>query len=401
MKTRAIILTAFIMSQATGFAQDAKEAQLRQFAISTQAGHFYDLQYTSFDDLMNGASGEDMRGLNGLNTQFDVGFAARLHYYYSPLVSFELGYDNASITGANAVEWHTSSNNAFSLSMKIDMKKSSTIEEYTTIPFLRLGMGMLNYSSERSFVSDGIIFSNTRGTSTMTEYGVGVQHHLNDVISLNVQSMLRIIHTDAWDGYDYSSGRDHVLYTTVGVEYAFGTGGHMNRKPSYRDSRVNQLINEIESLKSSDEAIYDLIDLNREESERFRKDLELMKLGVEKLAEEQVGLTKSLQKEEFGAYNIYYDFNNANINEFFVLELQKRVFALEGQSVVFRLQAFSDEKGTPLANKLIRARRLQKAEELLKTWGISKENIEIKPWDGSYTGNDILDRRLEISVHVM
>jgi len=80
MKTRAIVLTVFLMSQATGFAQDTKEAQLRQFAISTQAGHFYDLQYTSFDDLMNGASGEDMRGLNGLNTQFDVGYAARLHY---------------------------------------------------------------------------------------------------------------------------------------------------------------------------------------------------------------------------------------------------------------------------------------------------------------------------------
>lgn len=401
MKTRAIVLTAFLMSQASGFAQDANKAQLRQFAISTQAGHFYDLQYTSFDDLLNGASGEDMRGLNGLNTKFDVGIGARLHYYYSPLVSFELGYDNATITGANTVEWHTSKNSAYSLAMKIDMKKSSTIEEYTTIPFLRLGMGMVNYSAERSFVSDGIMFSNTEGTSTMTEYGAGVQHHLNDAISLNIQSMLRVIHTDAWDGYDYSSGRDHVLYTTIGVEYAFGSGGHMNRQPSYRDARVKQLMNEIQTLKTSDEAIYELIKINGEEHEKFQKDLELMKSSIDKLAEEQEGLMASSVSEDFGNYNIYYDFNKADIKESFELELQKRVFELEGQSVVFVLQAFSDEKGTSLANKLVRARRLQKAEELLKGWGIPKDRIEVKPWDGSHTGNDVIDRRIEISVRVL
>ncbi len=401
MKTRAIVLTAFLLSQATGFAQDAKEVQLRQFAISTQVGHFYDLQFTSFDDLLNGASGEDMRGLNGLNTKFDVGFGARLHYYYSPLVSFELGYDNATITGANTVEWHTSKNSAYSLAMKIDMKKSSTIEEYTTIPFLRLGMGMMNYAAERSFVSDGIMFSNTEGTSTMTEYGVGVQHHINDAISLNVQSMLRVIHTDAWDGYDYSSGRDHLLYTTIGIEYAFGAGGHMNRRPSYRDARVHRLINEIQTLKSSDEAIYELIKINGEEHEKLQKDLELMKSSIDKLAEEQEGLMTSSVSKDFGNYNIYYDFNKADIKESFELELQKRVFELEGQSVVFVLQAFSDEKGTSLANKLVRARRLQKAEELLKGWGIPKDRIEVKPWDGSHTGNDVIDRRIEISVRVL
>ncbi|MEL0146689.1 MAG: hypothetical protein VW808_07140, partial [Schleiferiaceae bacterium] len=105
--------------------------------------------------------------------------------------------------------------------------------------------------------------------------------------------------------------------------------------------------------------------------------------------------------KDFGNYNIYYDFNKADIKESFELELQKRVFELEGQSVVFVLQAFSDEKGTSLANKLVRARRLQKAEELLKGWGIPKDRIEVKPWDGSHTGNDVIDRRIEISVRVL
>jgi hypothetical protein len=399
MKNKLLSIAFILLGTVSGQAQEVNTKGPRQFAVSLQSGNYYDLQYTSFDDLLNGASGEDMHGLNGPNTTFDVGAGLRLHYYYSPLLSFELGYDRATVTGANSVEWHSSKNEAYSLAMKFDLKKSSLIEEYTTVPFLRIGTGMLNYDATRSFVSDGIMFSTAVGSSTFSEVGGGIQHHFTDALSVNMQSSFRIINTDAWDGYDYSSGRDHLMMTTVGVEYAFGGNKHMNRLPSYRDSRVNQLMNELETIKSNENSMMELIQHNSEDNAALKKDLEAMKKGIEELAETQAAFMNSnATAEELGTYRIYYGFNKANIEDEFAMELQKRVFALEGKDVVYVLQAFSDAKGTSLSNSLIRQKRLNKATELLKSWGISEDNIEIQKWNGEHTGDDQLDRRLEVTI---
>lgn len=381
-------------------AQEVAESAVRQYAFSLQTGHYYDLKFSSFDDLLNGASGEDMRGLNGLNSKFDVGFAGRFHYYYSPILSFELGYDRATVTGANTVEWHTSKNEAYTIAMKMNLKKSSDANDYATVPFMRLGYGMLNYDAERSFVSDGILFSNTSGATTVSDIGFGIQHHISDAISVNLQSSLRIVNTDAWDGYDYSSGKDHLLMTTVGAEYALGKGRHMNRLPSYRDVRVNKLMLELETLKSNDESMMQMIQLNTKENSQLKADMELIKEGMDKLAEAQEGLTSQLNgvMNGYGTYRIYYRFNNAVIEEAFQIELQKRVFALEGEDYMIELQAFSDPKGTKVANAFIRQMRINKAKDLLNSWGISDDKITVKKWSGEYTGTDDMDRRLEVTI---
>jgi len=398
---RTIIKIAFgFLSIGALQAQEVVESAVRQYAFSFQTGHYYDLKFSSFDDLMNGASGEDMRGLNGLNSKFDVGFAGKFHYYYSPLLSFELGYDRASVTGANNVEWHISQNEAYTVGMKMNLKKLSQVNDYATIPFMKLGYGILNYDAQRSFVSDGIMFSTTSGATTVSDIGFGIQHHISDAVSVNIQSSWRIVNTDAWDGYDYSSGKDHLLVTTVGAEYAFRKGRHINRLPSYRDVRVNRLMLELETLKSNDESIMQMIQLNTKENAQLKADMELMKEGLDKLAEAQEGLTSQLNgpMNGFGTYRIYYRFNNAVIEKAFQIELQKRVFALEGEDYRIELQAFSDAKGTKVANAFIRQKRINKAKDLLNSWGISDEKIIVKKWSGEYTGTDDMDRRLEVTI---
>jgi outer membrane protein OmpA-like peptidoglycan-associated protein len=396
MKNRVLTFITLALMPAVMQAQEAK-----QIAFSVQTGHYYDLQYTSFDDLLNGASGEDMRGLNGMDTKFDVGMGLRAHYYYSPLVSFELGYDRATVTGANSVEWHSSQNSAYSVGAKFSMKKSTLTETLNTVPFARISMGILNYEAQRSFVSDGIEFSNTVGATSFTTLGFGVQHHITNAFSVNLQSSLRVVNTDAWDGYDYSSGRDHLMMTTIGVEYALGKGSHMNRLPTSRDPRVNSVLDEINLIKQNEESTLKMLDIQAKENAELKEKYALLEKGMEELATKQAEFSKTSTSETIAPYVIYYDFNSSKVQTVFELELQKRVFELADQNAVFTIQAFSDEKGTKLANSLIRARRIAKIKALLKSWGIQDDNIVIKEWDGSHSGNDRLDRRVELTVKVL
>jgi hypothetical protein len=402
MKKSIFIATA-LMGALSMSAQEAapKATTYRTFGLSLESGHYYDLQFTSFDDLLNGASGEDMRGLNGPGTTFDVGFGARATYYYSPLTSFDFAFDKATVTGANFVETHVSKNTAYTLGMNINLKKGDLQEEYTFVPFGRIGFGMLNYDAQRSFVSDGIEFSNRIGGTTHTEVGGGVVGHINDGLSVRMMSVLRVINSDAWDGYDYSSGKDHLMKTTVSVEYAFGKSRHMNRLPSYRDARVAALQQELAILKSDSESAMKMITENSAKQNKLAEDLEKMKEGMDALVEQQEALAASKASSASSSletYNIYYAFNEARPNDQFTAELQSKVFALTGQDVVFTIQAFSDPKGTKLQNSLVRARRIAQVKSLLKGWGIEEANIEVLEWDGTYTGTDSLDRRVEIGV---
>jgi outer membrane protein OmpA-like peptidoglycan-associated protein len=259
----------------------------------------------------------------------------------------------------------------------------------------------LNYEAQRSFVSDGIEFSNTVGATSFTTLGFGVQHHITNAFSVNLQSSLRVVNTDAWDGYDYSSGRDHLMMTTIGVEYALGKGSHMNRLPTSRDPRVNSVLDEINLIKQNEESTLKMLDIQAKENAELKEKYALLEKGMEELATKQAEFSKTSTSETIAPYVIYYDFNSSKVQTVFELELQKRVFELADQNAVFTIQAFSDEKGTKLANSLIRARRIAKIKALLKSWGIQDDNIVIKEWDGSHSGNDRLDRRVELTVKVL
>ena len=393
----AVLLSALSMS-----AQEKTlinpSTNYRVFGLSLESGHYYDIAFTSFDDLQNGASGEDMRGLNGPGTKFDVGFGFRASYYYSPLVSFDFAYDRAEVTGANSVETHISKNEAFTLGANFNFKRADRTEQYKIVPFARLGVGVLNFDSQRYFVSDGIEFSNRIGATTHTETGLGVQMHITDAFSVRAQSILRIVYSDAWDGYDYSSGRDHMLKTTVGLEYAFGQGRHKNTLPAFRDTRVAQLAARVDALQSSEEAMLKMLAENTAVQTKLQEDLKAMQEGVEALAEKQASFEEQLKdNSEISSYNIYYQFNETQPAASFVSELQERVFALAGKDVVFVIKAYSDPKGTKLQNALVRNRRTANVKKLLRSWGISEDAIEIAKWDGTHTGNDRLDRRVEVT----
>ena len=97
-----IIFAPVIINMAYGQAEP-KTAKLNKLGFGLRLNHLYDIQFTAYDKLANGSTGEDVSGLNGAKTNFDLAFGADVIYFFSPLVSADLAFDMGTMTGANTI----------------------------------------------------------------------------------------------------------------------------------------------------------------------------------------------------------------------------------------------------------------------------------------------------------
>ena len=84
------------------WAQDTadKAPAYNRLSVGLKAMHLYDLRFNSYDDLQNGFSGEDMFGLNGQKTRFDMAFGLEAAYQFSPVLSVDVYGAMGNMTGA-------------------------------------------------------------------------------------------------------------------------------------------------------------------------------------------------------------------------------------------------------------------------------------------------------------
>ncbi|MCF8254838.1 MAG: OmpA family protein [Bacteroidia bacterium] len=247
-----LVLVLTILNKGT-FAQEVPPVQtsasngdylkpvFNRFALGLKITHLYDLPYTSYDLLSNGANANDPKGLNGPKTKIDFAAGLDVNYYFSPLFSLDFGYEKGKMTGSNRKEYYISNVNFFSLGANLNLKRGLRTEEYKFIPFLRTSISRGEFEAERRFESDDAIFNKTSGNTLIFGLGMGVKYHLNDKWSLNLMSEFSVAHTDGWDGYDYGSGRDQMLKSSIGLKYSFGKNKHVDRSLAWQDNRVDRL----------------------------------------------------------------------------------------------------------------------------------------------------------------
>jgi len=71
--------------------------------------------------------------------------------------------------------------------------------------------------------------------------GLGMRYYINHNWSMFVQSEYVVANTDAWDGYDYGTGSDQMLKTSLGIKYAFGRNKHVDQTLAWQDNRVDRM----------------------------------------------------------------------------------------------------------------------------------------------------------------
>ncbi len=416
--------------------------KLNRFSLGLKITHLYDLKSTSFDLLTTGALANDPQGLKGSKTRFDLAGGLEANYFFSPLFSMDLGFEKGSMTGANEREYYESQVSFLTLGANISLKRSIRTEDYKFVPFARVSLSRASYDAERRFVSDDVVFNTTNGTTMMYGLGLGCRYYVNQKWSIFVMSEYVAANTDAWDGYDYGSGSDQMIKSSIGLKFAFGKEKHVDQTLAWQDNRVDQMQSRIESqmstavktisdsvnqtltnylnrseVKDSDEdGIVDKFDKcpnvaglfsNNgcppvEEIVKEEKKEEAAKAAIEKVggedAKAKVSPITSANSEGSSSRQLStdekYRMKNEILVEMYAVRFSHNSYQLNidayehlntvavilrnNPSYTIKLQGYTDDLGTVTYNKQLAEQRANAVAEYLYSRGINKSRIQIE-----------------------
>lgn len=382
------------------YAQVEDAPSTNRWSVGIHGQHLYDVRYTSMDDLANGFSGEDMYGLHG-KTSFDQGLGLRAKYSATPMLSLDASWTMGTMTGANQVEYYRSNVNFFMLGSNYALRPSNQTGLYRWVPYARFAVGAASYDATRYFNMDDVAFAQEDGLTMVSDLGVGLRYYISDRWSLNAETVWTLVATDAWDGYNYGTGREEMLRTSLGVSYTFGKGVNLDRMPGFKDGRVNGLLAEMMELEEAVSKLNSQMAKVDDKLKSAEKRSEARQDSAAKaLMAEVEARFASAQKAKESAQNmgtVYFAFNRADLNAD-ALSFLRQIAAELAANPAYKVevQAFSDEVGNAPSNERIRRRRERAVVEFLLANGARKNQISALPWNGSYTGIDTFDRRAEV-----
>lgn len=250
--------------------------KFNRFAIGVRASHLYDLKFKPNQILENGFIAEDMQGLKGNKTKFDMAFGLDVSYFFTPLFSMDVAYEMGKMTGAGNIEYYTSDVSFLTLGANLNLKRAIRTKPYRFVPYVRASIANANFDVKRKFVEDNQTFNQVKDNCMQVGLGLGLRYHITDNLHLNLMSEFVSIYSDAWDGYDYSSGNDHMVKTSLGLRYTLGKNKHVDRGLAWQDRRVDDLVagnNNTEVFNQALAAMSDSLRVMRDNINTLRNEL--------------------------------------------------------------------------------------------------------------------------------
>lgn len=247
-----------------------------RLAVGVKASHLYDLKFKPNKTLDNGFIAEDMKGLNGSKTKLDLSFGIDVSYFFSPLFSLDASFDMGKMTGSGNVEYYESNVQFYTLGANINLKRSLRTEPYKLVPYFRVSIANARYDVERKFIEDNITYSSIKDNCLQVGFGGGIRYHLSHNLHLNLMTEFVTSYTDAWDGYDYADGNDHMIKTTLGLRYTFGRNNHVDKGLAWQDRRVDDLVagtDQTEAINKTLQALSDSLRIMRESLATVKNEL--------------------------------------------------------------------------------------------------------------------------------
>lgn len=240
--TTAIAVLFGLMANAQVRMEPKPAPKFNRVAVGLRASHLYDVKFKPNQVLTNGFVAEDMKGLNGSKTRFDMAFGLDVSYFFSPLFSMDLAYDKGKMTGSGSVEYYESDVDFITLGANLSLKRAIRKKPYRFVPYLRASIAHANFDVERKFKEDNTTFSHIKDNCMQMGLGLGIRYHITENLHLNLMSEFVTSYTDKWDGFDYSNGNDHLVKTSLGIRYTFGKHKHADRALAWQDNRVDDLL---------------------------------------------------------------------------------------------------------------------------------------------------------------
>lgn len=228
MKGIITTLTMAFLAMGSLLAQDQEDqTKLGTYSAGLRLVHLYDIGAYRFDSELS----QDLKGLNGDFTSFNVGVDMYGEKQFTPLLGIQGGFRFGSMNGSNDLEHYENRFHEIYADMIFilsNMDRSQQTSKFNY--YAKGGLGAGIYSAERYLNTDGSLNNEIRSSFWEGRLGAGVQYEFTDNIRFEADIAYNMVLNDGFDGYDHASGRDPYLSTGIGVAYTFGKPGD---KPMY------------------------------------------------------------------------------------------------------------------------------------------------------------------------
>ena len=219
MKRLTLIL--LILFSSTIYAQDIPLPR-----IGIETANLLDL-FEGETSLSGGYNDIDLKGLNGPNTQFDLGFGFNLEVPLRYRSSIYFYIFQGNMTSQNENQNAKSELSMLGLCYRQYFINTKYVinrhdpKVFYAKPFYQFGFGLTSYDSKRYFTQDNGLFSETNGfcanTSATLGYSFEFGRHFQVVASTDFILNL----SDAIDGYDNDKKTDIMQKTGISLMYRF------------------------------------------------------------------------------------------------------------------------------------------------------------------------------------
>ncbi len=394
MKTSIKLIAAAALLQ-VGVAQaQSNQPQLKSYSIGLRAVNFYDMPSKRYDSELS----RDLKGFNGDNTSFDLGFDVYVEKQFTPIWGIQLGYRNGRLTGANNQEYFKSSFSEgygdvlFNIS-NLDKKHMDSRFNY----YAKAGVGFGAFSADRFLVADDSPNGIMEDGYWESRLGAGLQYELNSFLRLELDVAYNIAFNDGFDGYNYSTGSDPYLSTGLGLAYTFGK---KEAKPMYAVNFFGEEYFGAGQAPVVDTKADSLLALELSEAKNRMSAMEEViadqKAAIARLEAEKA---KIQEVKVQGVEAVYFAVNSATLSEAAKRELMK---TLTGEEERVTLTGFVDNTGDAAYNEKLKARRVEAVKQFLtEVIGVDESAISLKLAEDikDLKNNDFLNRKVVISYY--
>lgn len=388
-----------------GQTQTRVKKNLNTWTVGVNAGHLYDLLVTSKDGSQ--ASG-DLKGLSGTKTNFDLGYGLYVEKQFNPLFGLQLGLNGGNITGANELEYYEGSFTDFNLNMTFNFSNLGLLNmDSPWNLYSKAGLGLMSYSSERFLNFDDASNNSEENSVLSSNFGLGLRYQINNKWRLEIQSNYKAVFNDGFDGWDYGSGADQFIYSSVGVAYTFGNrkNASMEQVNFFSDQYLNISSKTIESVQQIDTIRIAQLEQQLEEEEmKSAKQEELLnqqKTSLQ-LQDERLKKLENQSRSISISRSIFFIQNSSVLTKEAKEELTSLSIVLaSNEETKIRITAFTDKYGDEDYNAKLRERRAAIVEKfLMENLSVAQSRIEKQTKDQIIKGESIqsLNRRVDLEL---
>ncbi len=385
------------------------QEKLNTWTIGLHAGHLYDLPFEAADVDALGA--DDMSGLNGDFTEFDLGYGIYVEKQFTPLWGVQVGFMMGDMTGANSNEYYEGSLANLELGVTYNFTNLLLDRDETKWSFFgTVGGSWSEHEATRHLKFDDAQTGEIDEKAFVMNAGAGVRYNVSRRVRLELTSKFNYMFEDGMDGWEYDGARsDFYMYTSFGVGITLGKNAKsMHNTPKFsknyfwaaESTKENIKPDSAYIAKSVEEAIANVKKINANQSDKI-KELEARLLAHNALIED---LKK--RKNDVADINIaktvYFRTASTVISpEDQIVLAEVAAYLKANKKLNATLTGYADKYGSETFNSELRADRANAVRDyLINSFGIKADRISTDTNMNMVQGDDSqhLNRKVEIIV---